>query len=1331
MKYLALILIIFSPAIFAQNDISILYSTSNSIIIEYRPNITDISEISVDNKNYVKFELINGLVDEDNNYGLPQNPYRLINLGVPSEFGNTIEILELDEDSIITGFLAPIPSPFKIDNFYFEKKYLQSDEYDNYKNDVLVTFSDFGYIRNLPTQGVKIYPIKFEADKGIITTYKRILFRINFSKIKGEQEIINDEVLSLEILNYETAKNWGIKNLFKQRDISSYSNFSSGSWYKFSVIEEGIYKIDYSLLQSLGINLNTIDPRTIKIFNNGGYQLPENIAQQRPDGLIENAIVVVGENDGSFDSGDYILFYGRTTDFWEYNTSSNTITRSKHSYSKQNYYFLTFGGSNGKRMEAKNSLNNPSPFIQTKTKAYKFWDEDKINIGKSGRNFLGDEFSYSNKMRTYTNHLSNVIPSTTINYNLVFVNASTTSVLLEIKENNNLTYSHYVNGFLPNADLYGRRHTANFQYSGNLTDEKSQFQFIYNSPSDNVKGYIDYFTIQYEQYLKANNNFLLLFSELVNDVIEYQISNFSSNEIFLFDVSDFSNVKKIIPKNIAGNSLTFQDNGSTSYSLKYIAVTANSFLTPNSFELINNTNLRNSNPSSELLIISNKNFQTEAERLANYKRNESPNKLSTMLVYVDEIFNEFSCGMVDPVAIRDFLKYAYDNYSGTDRLRFCILLGDGTYDFFNVEGMNNNFVPTYQTSESLNKIGAYSTDDFYTWIVGTDKYMDISLGRLTVNTLNEAAVSVDKIIDYEKNSNIGNWRNRILLIADDGPAGDKTDGDEHTKQSENISTRIPNYFEQNKIYLVEYPEVFTGEGRRKPEANTAIINGINNESLITNYIGHGSPSLWAHERVFEQAKTLSQLQNRNYFFLTVPSCSFGWFDNPKVVSGTEELLIMQSAGIIAGFSSSRVVFSTTNAYLMYSLYSNLLDKKDQNYFSIRLGDAVMLAKNANVSQNTEKFILFGDPTIRLHEPRLESKIDSVNNKSLDSVIFIKALEDVKISGTIKNMDGSVRNFDGETVITIYDSEISKSIKEFFTDRNNVTRTYIHNFKKQGGALFRGRASVRNGKFSTSITIPKDISNENRNGKIVSYFYDQTIDGVGYSNNIIISGIDTTKISDGNGPDIKIYFDNIEFENSYLVGQDFTLFVKLSDNAGINTTGLGVGHRLEGIINNDYENAIDLTNYFIGELDAGGKEGVIKYDFYGFETGDYTIKIRAWDIFNNLSEEEEYFTVVDDGRIVLRNLYNYPNPFSDWTYFTFQHNLVEEINVSIKIYTIAGRMIKEIKSNNIFDKYVLVEWDGRDEDGDMLANGTYLYKLNVETIDGKFKENLLGKLAVIR
>jgi hypothetical protein len=285
---------------------------------------------------------------------------------------------------------------------------------------------------------------------------------------------------------------------------------------------------------------------------------------------------------------------------------------------------------------------------------------------------------------------------------------------------------------------------------------------------------------------------------------------------------------------------------------------------------------------------------------------------------------------------------------------------------------------------------------------------------------------------------------------------------------------------------------------------------------------------------------------------------------------------------------------------------------------------------------------------------------------------------------------------------------------------------------QGGLIYRGRATVTNGDFQSEFVVPKDISYENKNGKIVSYISNSALDGVGYSNQIIVGGTNPYAVNDGKGPDISIYFDDVNFESSYLVNPNFTLIAKLSDQTGLNTTGTGIGHKLEGILNDDQTNAIDLSNSFVGDLNSGGKTGTINYQFTKKTPGDYKIKIKAWDVFNNLSTQEASFTVVSaDNGIVLRDVVNYPNPFSSNTTFTFQHNISSAINAKIKIYSIAGRMIKQIEESNITGKFVKIDWDGRDEDGNQIANGTYLYKLIVESIDGQYKDNVLGKLAVIK
>ena len=638
--------------------------------------------------------------------------------------------------------------------------------------------------------------------------------------------------------------------------------------------------------------------------------------------------------------------------------------------------------------------------------------------------------------------------------------------------------------------------------------------------------------------------------------------------------------------------------------------------------------------------------------------------------------------------------------------------------------MNRNFVPVYETAESLDEIASYPTDDYYARVSGNDLKTDLAIGRLNIQSADEGDIVIDKIIKYETGLEKGLWRNNITLVADDGPAEVGVDnGSLHTFQSENLAkNRIPKYFDLDKIYLVAYPTVYTGLGRRKPDVNKAIINTINDGTLIINFVGHGNPDVWTHESVFEKSATIPQLKNPDYFFLTAATCDFGRYDNPTEQSSTEILMTLKNAGAIAAFSAARLSTSFSNAAINDSLYSNLFRVRDVNNLPITIGKAYLLTKQVvRDKENDEKYHLFGDPALRLDEPLNPISIDSVNGKSLKSVVQVNALGSVKIKGAVRNPNGTLAQYNGDAIISMYDSERLVYYKEM-----NYTVTM------PGGLIYRGRTSVANGEFQTDFVVPKDISYENKNGKIVAYVDNSTSDGVGYSTNIVVGGTNPDAVNDGKGPDITIYFDDLNNENSYLVNSDFTLIAKLSDRTGLNTTGTGIGHKLEAILNNDEANPIDLTNSFIGDLNSGGKSGLIKYKFTGMAPGDYKIKVKAWDVFNNLSSQEANFTVVSNNNgIVLRDVVNYPNPFSSNTIFTFQHNYTSAINVKIKIYTIAGRLIKQIEQSNLLDKFVRIDWDGRDADENQIANGTYLYKLIVESADGQYKDNVLGKLAVIR
>ncbi len=1319
-KYIIIVFLFFYSLSFAQDDYKILSSTASSLVVEFSPKYLDTTLVQINSEIYRNTVFKNASIASDS-LGMPEVPCRILSVGVPTELGNNLRIVSSNYITL-NGNVKPIPDVKKQKDFQ-QYIYVNNPDYFNYKNPDLIEFGEFGKVRELNVQDIVINPVQFDAANGRIKFYTKIVFQIDYSNISKSVKSKVSDFTSDAVINKKIAKFWGTeKKLTKVT--SQNSVLAEGDWYKFEASEEGIYKIDKSFLSDLGISVNSIDPRTIKIYNNGGYILPWTPSVSRPTDLVENAIYVAGEDDGNFGDDDYILFYGRGVDFWEYNSDSKKITRNKHFYTKHNYYWLTYGGANGKRMSTQSNLNSEPDLQQNTTVAFKFRDEDNENVYKTGLLFVEDDYTNSSRTKTYSNSLNEIIPDSTISYTFNFINGALHYNNLKVFENDvkifdgsliypNVSYPDYAYGAV-------KRYFA--KYNGILPDDRSVLKFTFTPQNISDKGHLDYIEIEYYQNLSAVDNELLFFSKPIDGVIEYSADNFSGSDIKVFNISDYSNVS-IVDVNINGGTFKFRNVENSNFQSKYFALHSDKFKTPEDGIKENNYNLRGITSGVKYIVITPEAFRDQAERLANYRSNTAKFPLSSKVVLIEDIYNEFSGGLVDPTSIRDFLMYAYENWAM--KPEYVLLFGDGDYDYFNTEGKNRNFIPTFQKTESLYEINSYPYDDFYSRISGDDKKADLGIGRLSITTTDEAKIVVDKIINYETKQDKGLWRNRITLLADDGLAGYSNgsvtnDGDMHTRQSEILSTKyIPQNFDRKKIYLSNYQTVNTGLGRRKPDCNLAIIEAMNNGTLLFNYIGHGNPDVWAHEYVFERSVSIPQLKNKELFFLTAATCDFGRYDNPNLQSATEEMILLENVGMIGGLSADRPVFSSSNAELNNVFYTYMLGKKDSLGYPIPVGEAYMLLKQSQTGSNDEKFHLFCDPALRLNIPELPAKIVSVNNSDLSKSINIKALSNVTIKGRIENADSSNNNFSGEGIITVYDSEKIIHLEDI-----------DFNMEDQGGVIFRGRVSVENGEFATSFTVPKDISYENKNGKIIAYFFNEQSDGVGYTDSITVGGTDSSNVNDSKGPDIDILFDD-KSDNSYLVTPNFKLVVKLYDDTGLNTTGTGIGHKLEAILNDDEQNSIDLSKYFIGDLNSGGKSGEVDYNFSSLDPGDYKIKINAWDVYNNFSSKENYFTVVDDAKLVVRDVYNYPNPFSSFTYFTFQHNLNDAVNLKIKIYTIAGRIIKEIDSPNIEDKFVKIEWNGKDEDNNKIGNGTYLYKLMVQTIDGKYKENILGKMAVIR
>lgn len=1327
---ISLIILCFSFLVFPQNDIRVISSDASSLVFEFSPKYTDTSVVNLGNKNYRRVSFSGGFVLDELNFGSPQLQKRVVNVGVPDEFGTTFEILSSSYKDI-PGEIIPIPEVYQEGGFPAFNYKIGAEYFNSVFTDDLMTFYDFGISRGLKVQSFIISPVQFNSALNTIRLYTRLLVRVNFSGGGKFAKTPADNFLRDVILNFNIAKNWVEETPERLRKIQTNSVLSTGRWFRFEVPEEGMYRITRSMLASYGIDANTVDPRTIKIYNNGGKTLPEGVTRPRPEDLVENAIIIVGEDDGRFDANDYILFYGRSYTFWDFDPEVSRIVRMRHSYSDKNFYWITSGGNPGKRMEFKSGLDagTTTDFFQNSSAAFADWEVDKINLGKSGRQFFGDDFSSAISSRTYVNTLTNRINSEPIRYTIRFAVGTSTGMELIISDNGNELFKQFLSGYGSTSYTAGYDYVRSFTFNNPLPDNRSALTFKVNPASVSSVGYLDYFEIEYKKELRANSDYLMFFSEPNTGVIEYHIYNFSNSNIKVFDVSDFANVKQINNFSFhSGGECKFKFAESSTARKKYIALGNDNFKTPVNPSEIANSNVRGETTGAKFIIVTHKNFMEPANRLKNYRESQQFTPLPTIVVDIEQIYNEFSGGSLDVTALRDYLKYAYNNWQ--IKPEYVLLFGKGTYDYRNIEKFGDNFIPTWQTVQSLALLNSFVTDDYFAFIDGDDSKVDIALGRIPVSNLAEANNVINKIINYESSGDKGNWRNLVTFIADDGiGSAGSYEGARHTSATEIIAeTILPANFNRGKIYAAAYPDVITGQGRRKPAVNQAIIEAINNGTLLINYIGHGSPELWAHEYIFEKSVALPLMKNDKHFFVCAATCDFGYFDIPNFQSSTEAMMFLPNSGSIGGFTSARLVYSDLNHDLNEELFRNFfLSERDTFNLPIRLGDVAKKTKLWRLIDNDRKYILFGDPTLRLHIPQYPARIDSVNGTFLTSDVQIKALSKTKIDGVVLRPDNSVwEEFSGEGLLTVFDSE---RIVKLLIPSLTSTGVYL-DVKQQGGVIFNGRVSIANGRFSADFVVPKDISYENKNGKIVFYFFDNVSDGIAFTTNVIIGGTDSTA-NDGKGPEIEIFFDNIDYGITYLVGPSPKLIVKLFDETGLNTTGTGIGHKLEGVLNQQENNPIDFTNFFTGDLDAGGRSGQINYKFNNLGFGEYSLLVKAWDVFNNFSSEMAYFSVVSDSDFVIRDVYNYPNPFTSSTTFTFNQNLNDPIDVKIKIYTIAGRLIKEIEDFNVSRKFVTIDWDGRDADGSSIANGTYLYKIIVKTVDGEQSSSVTGKLAVIR
>lgn len=1086
------------------------------------------------------------------------------------------------------------------------------------------------------------------------------------------------------------------------------SVLASGKWFKIGVTQTGVYRIDASFLKKLGISTTDINPKNLRLFGNGGYMLPQSNAQNRANELTENAVYVKGENDGKFDEGDALWFWGQSPHEIRYNTAEKRLEHQLNLYSDTTFYFLQLDATQaGLRLSTYPSGNSGA--IQTAFDDYVFRESEIYNRVQSGREWWGEYFGNQTR-QDFSADLEGLLPNSPVKVTVASVAAAQVTTKFVVGVNGQTlgeqtmgtvtTYRYDSKGLRTQKTYDGQLSNATTRVTTSLTFDKAG--------QANAEGYLDFFGLQVQRSLRLYTQPTIFQSlaSLTQDSVRYQISQ-ANAQMQLWDVTN-----PLRPAaqsfRLSGTEAIFGTSGKI--LRRFVAFSETQLLTPISAQPISAQNIR-AVATPNLLIITSPIWFKQAQRLATFRRQNDG--LDVIVITTNQVYNEFASGQADPTAIRDYAKFLNNRQPNT--LKYLLLFGDATYDYKNnLKAFSplemTYFVPSYESRESGHPVLSFTSDDYFGFLKSTDgewiedfsgnHLLDIGVGRLPVKTTAEAETVVDKLIRYVAKRGRGKWRQKIAFVADDG------DANLHQQDAENLSTQIASKtasYELQKVYVDAFPQI--GTPIHAPEASKTIDKLIDEGVLIMNYTGHGGISIWADEQIVTLQNILNWRNLDNLPLMITATCEFGRYDNPGEVSGAELAVLSPRGGAIAMLSTARPVYASTNFLLNEAFYESALERSSGDV--PRLGDLMRMTKNKSFSGVFNRnFTLLGDPSLRLNYPDFDVEITIQDT--------LKAGEKARISGQIKLGNAIVNDFNGVASISVYDKE-----NQLMTLGNEDPKMPYKQFKSK---IFEGKVSVKNGLFSVDFIVPKNIDSKLGNGLVQVYAIkaDTSADALGGTKKVWVGG---TALSnpDTKPPVVQLYLNDQNFVEGSQIDDSPLLIAHLTDDSGINLLqpiSLTLNDTLTLLVN----------DYFTTNQDSY-QSGRINYLLKKLPAGDYVLRLKVADIYNNWSEGTLRFKVGKESSIV-KSVIAYPNPFVEQA--TLQVELVnegEDVEITTTIFDVSGNLVRS-ETQTIYNSDAILTtmtWNAATQHRQPVPAGVYVYRIVVKSLTRQQTQTVGGKL----
>ncbi len=1263
-------------------EFQIMLQSEDEVIFSWRPGSFEWRESSVTDGEIVSVAncCLNPRIGE------ARFPIRKVFIGIPLEGEPVVQVLSAAFTQPLTGALAvnkPIESS-PAENARFQKS-LASARYETVR-----TIGPY-YIRNQRVIEVHINPLQMSGVSAS-SIAEEVIVRVLFNSESGSGEMASsdghfEKIYESTILNYEQARRFRGREI----EVSASSMIDvhpfalSTDWVKMAVMENGIYGITGTDLTDAGLDISAVDPSTLRLFWHGGRQIPVYTGEDAPE-FRELAIRVTGSDDGTFNSTDSVIFYMHGADFVSVDSGLARPTAIRNSYTPRNYVWLTHGGQYSEPARRMGELSaapiaDDFSFKDRYRKLSHFEDERFLVVGQGG--YIRDYYRWwwhDDEEYTIDINLDNVPPFTPAD---IFV--SSYDHQLDIVVNGVSASDRGYDGFLR------RFETSNLRDGSNSLDFD---QFRYASTA-----YLDYFDVYHEsfiRYAEGQIDFYFPPDTGINRIqVDFDISQIG--DVIVLSTADVDNQRWITDYTLANDKLVFELEASEHKFDRFAVARRSDLRKPESISVVSPDPVQHP-VTADLVVIAPAAFENAIQEFIDYRAQTGT---SAIFEAVEDVYDNYSSGMLDPGAIKEYLKSIYEN---SEKPPGAVLLaGDGNYDFRNNLGRAaGQYIPPFvvETDSSISdenyvtfgEKGSLDADSSY----GIDRGVDMMVGRWPVRSSSEVSSYIAKLKTYEDRATLGPWRNVVTLVADDEFKHNHSEQTEsiHTRQSEILANEhIPDHVNVNKIYLTEYP---FDSFNQKPQARSQVINSINEGTVLINYIGHGNPDLWADERVFYWKEDIYKLNNRNKPAVVFnASCSIGQFDSPLREAMAEELFRYPDGGAIATVAATRFVFADDNANFAYKSFDLMLS--DAGY---TLCEAVYVAKLLRTIEaggaitNDRKYVVFADPMMYFGMPQPRVELTSLSPDSLS------ALSLTTVSGEIRDDSGLVdTDFSGSVFIAVFDADRDK--------RKELSGGYELPYILSGPRIFRGESQVASGAFEMSFIVPKDVSYGDSTARVSLYALSTDGHASGGLGSITISGSNPA-ISDSVGPSISVLRNGEKFDGG-LVRSGDNLTVELSDSSGINLSG-EVGHAIEISFDEDPLNTVDMTDEFVYHP-GSFREGGFLFEVPTLASGPHTMRIKAWDSANNSSLRTYNIAVGELAGLVLSGVCNYPNPASEETRFSY--HLSEPVaDVTIDVYSLSGRLIKTLRGQPGDAGYNLSSaWDMTDFTGDIIANGIYIYKVS--------------------